>query len=37
MQGLVLLLVFFGTAMLVLGSYAFANRRRLAAAISKRI
>jgi tight adherence protein B len=32
MQGLVLLLVFFGTAMLVLGFYAFANRRRLAAA-----
>src|SRR5678815_3441003 len=36
MQGLVLLLVFFGTAMLVLGSYAFANRRRLAAAASLR-
>jgi tight adherence protein B len=32
MQGLVLLLVFFGTAMLVLGIYAFLNRRRLAAA-----
>jgi tight adherence protein B len=36
MQGLVLLLVFFGTALLVLGSYAFANRRRLAAAASLR-
>jgi tight adherence protein B len=32
MQGLVLLLVFFGTAMLVLGTYAVINRRRLAAA-----
>jgi tight adherence protein B len=32
MPGLVLLLVFFGTAMLVLGIYAFLNRRRLAAA-----
>lgn len=32
MQGLVLLLVFFGTALLVLGTYAFLNRRRLAAA-----
>src|SRR5829696_1638096 len=32
MQGLVLLMVFFGTAMLVLGTYAFMNRRRLAAA-----
>lgn len=32
MQGLVLLLVFFGTAMLVLGTYALINRRRLAAA-----
>jgi tight adherence protein B len=31
MQGLVLLLVFFGTAMLVLGTYALINRRRLAA------
>ena len=28
--------MFFGTAMLVLGSYAFANRRRLAAAASLR-
>src|SRR5215207_2983864 len=36
MQGLVLLLVFFGTSMLVLGSYAFINRRRLAAAASLR-
>src|SRR5947209_18276512 len=36
MQGLVLLLVFFGTAMLVLGTYAFANRRRLAAAAALR-
>jgi tight adherence protein B len=36
MQGLVLLLVFFGTALLVLGSYAFINRRRLAAAASLR-
>jgi tight adherence protein B len=36
MQGLVLLLVFFGTAMLVLGTYAFINRRRLAAAASLR-
>ena len=32
MQGLVLLLVFFGTALLVLGTYALLNRRRLAAA-----
>jgi tight adherence protein B len=32
MQGFVLLLVFFGTALLVLGTYAFINRRRLAAA-----
>jgi tight adherence protein B len=32
MQGFVLLLVFFGTALMVLGIYAFANRRRLAAA-----
>jgi tight adherence protein B len=32
MQGLVLLLVFFGTALLVLGTYALINRRRLAAA-----
>ena len=32
MQGLVLLLVFFGTALLVLGTYAVINRRRLAAA-----
>jgi tight adherence protein B len=32
MQGLVLLLVFFGTALLVLGTYAVLNRRRLAAA-----
>ena len=32
MQGLVLLLVFFGTALMVLGIYAFTNRRRLAAA-----
>jgi tight adherence protein B len=32
MQGLVLLLVFFGTALLVLGTYAILNRRRLAAA-----
>jgi tight adherence protein B len=32
MQGLVLLFVFFGTALTVLGTYAFANRRRLAAA-----
>lgn len=32
MQGLVLLLVFFGTALLVLGTYAIINRRRLAAA-----
>ena len=29
MQGLVLLLVFFGTALLVLGTYALINRRRL--------
>lgn len=36
MLGLVLLLVFFGTALLVLGSYAFINRRRLAAAASLR-
>jgi tight adherence protein B len=36
MQGLVLLLVFFGTAMLVLGTYTFANRRRLAAAAALR-
>ncbi len=36
MQGLVLLLVFFGTALLVVGSYAFINRRRLAAAASLR-
>jgi len=36
MQGLVLLLVFFGTGMLVLGGYAFINRRRLAAAASLR-
>ena len=36
MQGLVLLLVFFGTGMLVLGGYAFVNRRRLAAAASLR-
>jgi tight adherence protein B len=32
MQGLVLLLVFFGTALLVLGTYALINRRRLNAA-----
>jgi tight adherence protein B len=32
MQGFVLLLVFFGTALLVLGTYALVNRRRLAAA-----
>jgi tight adherence protein B len=32
MQGLVLLLVFFGTSLLVLGTYALVNRRRLAAA-----
>jgi tight adherence protein B len=32
MQGLVLLLVFFGTSLLVLGTYALINRRRLAAA-----
>jgi len=32
MLGLTLLLVFFGTALLVLGTYAFVNRRRLAAA-----
>jgi tight adherence protein B len=32
MQGLVLLLVFFGTPLLVLGTYALINRRRLAAA-----
>jgi tight adherence protein B len=32
MQGFVLLLVFFGTAFLVLGTYAVINRRRLAAA-----
>jgi tight adherence protein B len=32
MQGFVLLLVFFGTALLVLGTYALINRRRLAAA-----
>ena len=32
MQGLVLLLVFFGTSLLVLGTYAVINRRRLAAA-----
>lgn len=32
MLGLTLLLVFFGTALLVLGTYAFINRRRLAAA-----
>lgn len=32
MLGLTLLLVFFGTALLVLGTYAFLNRRRLAAA-----
>jgi tight adherence protein B len=32
MQGFVLLLVFFGTALLVLGTYAVINRRRLAAA-----
>ena len=32
MQNVVLLLVFFGTAMLVLKTYAFLNRRRLAAA-----
>jgi tight adherence protein B len=31
MQGFVLLLVFFGTALLVLGTYAVVNRRRLAA------
>src|SRR5436190_10649859 len=31
MIGLVLLGVFFGTAMLVLGAYGFINRRRLAA------
>ena len=36
MQALVLLLVFFGTALLVLGSYAYINRRRIAAIASLR-